>query len=155
MGIGRMLGIGKAGRERRKNPRIRCRLRCTLQWNRTWIPARVMDVSEGGLCMLSSVRLQQKQRLLLRLDVPRHGVVDVEGVAWHVRRVKNSTGDRRAWSVGVMITKAGDAFRALLPEESSEGFDLDDGLAETLAQLWSSLPPDPRSWCPPWPRVSQ
>lgn len=95
-----------------------------------------MDVSEGGLCLLSPIRLETKQRVLLRLDVPRHGNVEIEAVAWHVRQVKSSRADRRAWSIGMMITKAGEGFRFLLPADAGDDIEFEDqSVAEALADM--------------------
>lgn len=137
-GVARMLGIGTEARgERRKAPRIQCRLSCTLRRGRRWLPARVLDVSEGGLCLLSPVELRPRQPVLLRIDVPRLGPVEVEAVAWHVRRVKSGRAHRKAWSIGMMIEKAGEGFEVLLPSGTT-ALEVDMG-AEALSSRLASL----------------
>lgn len=101
---------------RRKSPRVRCRLNCSLQLRRRRIPARVLDVSEGGLCVLSPVKLEAKQTVRLQIDVPPRGPVEVEAIAWNVRPVKG--GRKKTWSIGMMVKSAGDGFEALLPKRS-------------------------------------
>ncbi len=99
---------------RRKAPRVRCRLNCTLVMRRKRIPARVLDVSEGGLCVLSPVKLDAKQRVKLTIDVPPRGPVDVDATAWNVRPVKGR--GKKTWSIGMMVNEAGEGFDALLPK---------------------------------------
>lgn len=139
MSLDRLLRFGRGGRrERRKSPRIHCRLQCTLRKGRRSVRARVLDVSEGGLCLLSPVSLQARQPVTIVIDVPRRGPVEVEAVAWHVRAVKSGREHRQAWSIGMMITKAGTGFASLLPEGTSLDAGADEELAEKLGALtWS------------------
>ncbi|MGH0032976.1 MAG: PilZ domain-containing protein [Myxococcota bacterium] len=111
--IGRLRDAAAGSSERRRTPRIRCRLRCTIVGRRR-VPARVLDVSEGGLCLSSPVAPPLKHPLLLEIDVPVAGLCRVEAVVWHVRPVKRGASRRNAWSVGMMITKADDAFERLV-----------------------------------------
>jgi hypothetical protein len=139
--IERLLRLGKGGRqERRKTPRVSCRLQCTLRRGRRSVRARVLDVSEGGLCLLSPVQLQPKQSVLVQIDVPRRGMVEVEAVAWHVRQVKSGRAHKQAWSIGMMITKADPGFASLLPDGSCLDFGSEDDLSAKLAAM---APPGP------------
>jgi hypothetical protein len=135
--IGRLLRNGRGGSERRKSPRTRCRLHCTLRLGRRQIRARVLDVSEGGLCLLSPVALRPKQEVTLQIDVPPHGPVTVEAVAWHVRKLK--TAPASTFSVGMMISKAGEGFRALLPGGDGRAVG-GEQVAEALAQIAAQAP---------------
>jgi len=142
MSIGHLLrGAGRGGaEERRRSPRTRCRLRCTLRVGRQRVRARVLDVSEGGLCLLSPVGLRAKQSVTLQIDVPPHGPVTVEAVAWHVRKLKSGTAP--SFSIGMMISKAGEGFRALLPGVDARGAGSDE-VAATLAELASCHADEP------------
>lgn len=136
MSIDRFLHLGKGSRgERRSSPRVNCRLQCTLRRGRRAVRARVLDVSEGGLCLLSPAELRPKQNVLIVIDVPRKGPVEVEAVAWHVRQVKSGRAHKRAWSIGMMITKAGPGFAALLPDGASADLGLEDDLSAKLAAM--------------------
>ena len=97
--------------------------------------ARVLDVSEGGLCLLSPVRLQPKQSVVVEIDVPRRGPVEVEAVAWHVRQVKSGREHRQAWSIGMMITSVGPGFETLLPEGATTDFAVEDQVSAKLAEM--------------------
>ena len=54
-------------------------------------------------------------------------------MAWHVRKVKSGRAGVKTWSIGMMITKAGEGFEALLPD-GSVGWDSDPS-AELHAKL--------------------
>lgn len=134
MGVRRLLGISHE--ERRQSPRIRCRLRCTLRRGRRRVRARVLDVSEGGLCVLSPVSLHPKQTLVVQIEVPPRGPVEVEAIAWHVRQVKAGSSGRKAFSIGMILSKAGPGFEILLPGGSeASGAWAADALAEKLEDL--------------------
>lgn len=134
MGVRRLLGMSHE--ERRRSPRIRCRLRCTLRRGRRRVRARVLDVSEGGLCVLSPVPLQPKQTLVVQIDVPPRGPVEVEAIAWHVRQVKTGSSGRKAYSIGMILSKAGPGFETLLPGGSeASGAWAADALAEKLGDM--------------------
>jgi len=118
--------------ERRSSPRTRCRLHCSIQRGRKRFRARVVDVSEGGLCLLSPVPLQPKRSYRLSVDVPTVGAVDFEALAWHVRPVKSggAGGARKVWSVGMMLSDPPEGFKALLPGgslRSQSGASTEDG----------------------------
>lgn len=115
MGITRLIRIatGAAG-DRRKSPRNACRLNCAIWHGRKRVPARVLDVSEGGLCLLSPVALKAKQRIVIEIHVPPQGPVQVEAIAWHVRRVRSGGAGRKSWSIGMMVSKGGYGFQTLL-----------------------------------------
>jgi hypothetical protein len=110
------------------------------------IAARILDVSEGGLCLLSPIALKPKQTILLRIEVPPRGPVEVEAITWHVRRLKGRTASTKTWSIGMMISKAGDGFQALLPNGRVEGAGYNgaaDELSSKLAELSSRSDPSP------------
>jgi hypothetical protein len=126
-------GVRGAASDRRQSPRIRCRLQCRLRIRRKWVRGRVLDVSKGGLCILSPVNLKPKQSVLLQIDVPPRGPAEVEAVAWHVRRVKSRRAGVKTWSVGMMITKADEGFQALLADGDA------DSPPDASAELRSKL----------------
>ena len=61
-----------SGRSTRQ-PRTRCSLRCTIRKGTKRVRARVLDVSEGGLCVVAPVRLQHKMTVQIEIEHPRHG----------------------------------------------------------------------------------
>ncbi len=100
--------------ERRKRPRTLCRLHCRIRRGRDRIRARVLDVSEGGLCVLSPVELKKGQPLEIAIDVPGHGVVNLQANVWHVRRAKSRSTRRWTWSAGMILAKSDDTYTRLL-----------------------------------------
>lgn len=153
MGVERLLqGLAGGGREeRRKSERVRCRLHCSLKRGRRWLRARVLDVSENGLCLLSPIELQVRQAVVVRIEVPGHGPVEVEATAWHKRRVKAGSGGKKAWSVGMMITRADEGFRCLLPGAESDPEAQARAEAEALRTLHTPRPRRARAAAPPAP----
>ena len=122
MSIRRLLRVAVGGSDdRRTSPRICCRLPCTVRAGRERVRARVLDVSESGLCLLSPVALKPKQKVVLQIEVPPHGPLEVEAVVWHMCKVKSGTG-RKAWSIGMMILQADARFQVLLPHGSGAAF---------------------------------
>lgn len=115
--------------ERRKSPRTRCRLGCQIRRGRDRIRARVLDVSENGLCVISPVELKKGQYLHVVIDVPNHGPAEIQARVWHVRRGKKPSTGRRVWSAGMILIESDDTYSQLLsPSElnsPSEG-DLND-----------------------------
>lgn len=135
MGIKVLFRKGDRG-ERRKSPRTRCRLHCSIRDGRRRIKARVLDVSEGGLCILSPVAFEPKRSFSIQIDVPTEGAVEVEAIAWHIRAVKSGTSLRKAHSIGMMISKAGPGFEALLPDVGRDARRSEaDMLTSTLMEL--------------------
>jgi hypothetical protein len=116
--------------DRRNSPRTRVRLSCTLENGRKRYRARLLDVSAGGLCLLSPVPLEPEP-IALQIDVPGQPPVELQVRPWHLRRV-GSRATGTAWCIGMLLEKAGDGFEALLPESAaptgtlSAGDDADD-----------------------------
>ena len=94
--------------EKRHSLRTRCRLHCRILRGRDRIRARVLDVSQGGLCVLSPVELQKGESLASEIDVPGHGTVNVQASVWHVRSTISKATRRKSWSAGLILTKSDD-----------------------------------------------
>ncbi len=96
-----------------QQPRIRCRLPCTVKRGRKRVRARVLDVSEGGLCVVSPVRLPMRVTLEVIIEDPRCGPVEVEAVVWHDRPFKQPSSGRKGFATGMVLSKGGPDFQAL------------------------------------------
>jgi hypothetical protein len=96
-------------RERRRAPRYRCRLRCTLRHGRQSDDALVLDVSLSGLLVQTSFVLGQGDDVALEIA---DGPVRLHALAWHSR------GQRRAakptFFVGMMLSDVGPDYEALV-----------------------------------------
>ncbi len=102
--------------ERRKSRRKRCRLRCTILKGEERKRGCILDVSEGGLCLLSPIPFGRDESFAVQIDVPRIGVVEVRLLSWHVRRVSGRKIRNAAWSVGAVIVTADAGYSTLLPD---------------------------------------
>ncbi len=106
--------------ERRKSPRARCRLHCRIRRGRDRIRARVLDISEGGLCLLSPVELKKGQSLEIEIDVPGQGASNIHAEVWHVRRTKSRSTRRWTWSAGMILEKSDDTYPRLFAFAESD-----------------------------------
>ncbi|MFK7896812.1 MAG: PilZ domain-containing protein [Myxococcota bacterium] len=115
----------QSGKERRRSPRASCRLHCRVLAGKERSRARIVDVSEGGLCLLSPSWVASKSMIHISIDVPGRGESIVEAQVWHVRRQKMHGGMRKVWAIGVMLEETDDAYQRLLsaagvaPEQES------------------------------------
>lgn len=100
--------------ERRKRPRVQTRLHGRLLRGREKIRVRVVDVSEGGLCLLSPIWIDPKKPITLSLDVPGKGIAQVQIEIWHIRREKSSSTAGKIWVAGAVLRSGDDAFTDLL-----------------------------------------
>ena len=105
-------------KEQRQSPRTLCRLHCRIRRGRDRIRARVLDVSEGGLCVLSPIELPRGQSLEVEIDLPGHGIVNVQGDVWHTRITKSPVTRRISWSAGLILTKSDYTYSRLFTSTS-------------------------------------
>ena len=128
-----MMGNDVEARERRKSPRIQARLHCTVRRGSDRFRARILDLSDGGMCLMSPIELHRGEHLEIQLEIPGQHAVDVEATAWHVRALESSDG-RRTWSVGTMLTKSGRDYDRLIPNEGRCEFADDDEVTQEFAE---------------------
>ena len=96
-----------------RQPRMRCRLPCTIRAGRGRAHARVLDVSSGGLCFVAPVCFRLNARVKVEIVVPRGGPVAVEGDVRHRRPFHQPSSGRRGWATGLALATAGPEFLAL------------------------------------------
>lgn len=99
--------------DRRKSPRLRCRLPCQLQHGSARGEGTLIDLSEGGLCVHSELGVDQGETIQVSFDLPRAGAISLEALAWHVRRVRDR-GGRQFFALGLMIASAPEHYLAAL-----------------------------------------
>jgi len=73
-----------------------------------------VDISEGGLCLLSQVWLEPGRSVEIAIDVPGKGESRVRAEVWHVRRQRIGESSRRVWTLGLMLQEPDAAYRTLL-----------------------------------------
>lgn len=123
--------------------RTRCRLPCTVRKGTKRVRARVLDVSEGGLCVVAPVRFQHKMTVQIEIEHPRHGPIEVEAVVWHVRRFRQPSSGREGWAVGLVLSKGGPDFQALASPWSMGEKPAEDALEALRNEASKSANPDP------------
>ena len=100
--------------ERRQTQRAPCRLRCRIAKDREQLPARIVDVSEGGLCLISPVWLKPNEKYQIAIDVPGTGLAEVRVEIWHIRRETSKRSKSRVWIAGAILVDADKAYAKLL-----------------------------------------
>lgn len=100
--------------ERRRTPRVNCRLHGRITRGRERIRARIVDISEGGLCLLSPVWLNPKQPIEIAIEIPGRETATVHVEIWHIRREKSRTSASKVWIAGAILRDADTAYAQLL-----------------------------------------
>ncbi len=121
----------KAESERRRSPRAQTRLHGRVLRGRERIRVRIVDVSEGGVCLLCPVWLDPKKPFPLEIDVPGRGVSLARIEIWHIRREKSRVTNNKVWVAGALLSEADGTYAELLAAA---------GLASRTAQ---APPPEP------------
>jgi len=102
--------------ERRKSPRIKCRFPCEIVGRKNRTSGTVLDLSEGGLSVLAALEADQGASLSVRFKAPNGEAIEVEALLWHSRRVRDRANGQTTWALGLMISRACDAYFRLAPQ---------------------------------------
>ena len=100
--------------ERRRTPRVNCRLHGRITRGRERIRARIVDISEGGLCLLSPVKLESKQPIQIAIEIPGRETATVHVEIWHIRCEKSKSSAGKVWIAGAILRDADTAYAQLL-----------------------------------------
>ncbi len=100
--------------DRRRSPRAHCRLQGRVRLGRERLRVRIIDVSEGGLCLLSPVWLDPKKPVQIEIDVPGRGVSLARIEIWHIRREKSRVSTNKVWVAGAILVDADGVWSELL-----------------------------------------
>ena len=100
--------------DRRRQPRATCRLGCQIRSDDQRFNARIVDISESGLCLFSPKWLASRSRVEIAINVPGYADSVVHASIWHVRRQAVKGTSRKIWVMGVMLDDSDDAYRWLL-----------------------------------------
>ncbi len=97
--------------ERRTNPRAKCRIPCEVQSSSDRADGTVLDVSEGGLSVQTTIEAHEGEVLLVHLHVPEEQeCLELESIAWHTRSVKDRSTGERFSILGLILSKAPEAY---------------------------------------------
>jgi hypothetical protein len=100
--------------ERRRSPRAQCRLHGRIVRGRERVRVRIVDVSDGGLCLLCPVWLDPKKPVQIEIDVPARGLSLARIEIWHIRREKSRVSNNKVWVAGAILVDADGTYAALL-----------------------------------------
>lgn len=100
--------------ERRQEMRVPCRLHCRVVNGSDNIQALIIDVSKGGICLVSPVWLKPRQRYEISIAFPGANQSKVQAEIWHIRREKSNSSSSRVWIAGAMLVDADTAYAKLL-----------------------------------------
>lgn len=103
-----------SSKDRRRSPRAQCRLHGRITRGRESIRVRIVDVSEGGLCLLSPIWFDPKKPVQIAIDVPGRGVATVRVEVWHIRREKSRVSTNKVWTAGAILVDSDGAYAQLL-----------------------------------------
>ncbi len=100
--------------ERRRTPRVNCRLHGRITRGRERIRARIVDISEGGLCLLAPVALSPKQVVEIAIEIPGRETATVHVEIWHIRSERSRSSTGKLWIAGAILRDADTAYAQLL-----------------------------------------
>jgi hypothetical protein len=106
--------------ERRSGSRIRCHLVCQLRLDEGPRTAAIVDLSRGGMRLLSDQPIDQGESLRVRFAARGGKPVEVDVLVWHARRLA-----RNKFSIGLVLSEPSqdyfDAVEALGAERPASG----------------------------------
>jgi len=108
--------VAKDPKERRKSPRIKCRFPCEILGSGNRTSGTILDLSEGGLSVLTALEAEQGESLTVCFKAPGGKPIEVEALLWHSRRVRDRATGKTTWALGLMISRACDAYLRLAPQ---------------------------------------
>jgi hypothetical protein len=89
-------------------------------------------MSEGGLSVLAALEAEQGEDLTVRFQAPDVGAVAVEAMLWHSRRVRDRATGENTRVLGLMVSRASEAYTRLVapsgasPQESADASAVND-----------------------------
>lgn len=123
--------------ERRRSPRAQCRLHGRIVRGRERVRVRIVDVSDGGLCLLCPVWLDPKKPVQIEIDVPARGLSLARIEIWHIRREKSRVSNNKVWVAGAILVDTDGTYAALL---EAAGLALLTGMPLTGSPSTSAVP---------------
>ncbi len=102
--------------EHRANPRTKCRIPCEVQSSSDRAAGTVLDVSEGGLSVQTTIEAEEGDTLLVHLRVPgERECLELESIVWRTQSVRDRRTGERFSVLGLMLSKAPEVYFKLLP----------------------------------------
>lgn len=103
--------------ERRRQPRVRCKLACQLRLgDGKPVEGTVLDLSRSGLCVQTTLPADQGDPLVVLLRVP-DDEIEVQALAWHSRRARRCGTGEVCHLLGLIVSEAPERYYQLAPVE--------------------------------------
>lgn len=117
--------------ERRSRPRVKTHFPCEIRRSKDRASCTVLDMSEGGLSVQSQLEVEPGEPLVVRLQLPhQREPLELVTTVWHARRTKHRQSGERSWVLGLLLSKAPDAYFELLPKGNPEEFPASNATTE-------------------------
>ncbi len=95
----------------RLNPRTKCHIPCEVQSSSDRAGGTVLNASEGGLSVQTTIVVHKGEVLLVHLHVPgEQESLELESIVWHIRSVKDRSTGERFSILGLILSKAPEAY---------------------------------------------
>ena len=104
--------------ERRREERIKVRFPCDLAFGSVRASGMVMDVSAGGLSVVTDKNADQGESVFVRLHPKGHPSIEIEALVWNVRRAKKKGNGKATVRLGLVLSEAPDEFSKLLKSKT-------------------------------------
>ncbi len=102
------------GSERRRNPRIRCNIPCTLQIGKSSLTGKVCNVSASGLGV-TAVAPGADQGDAVRVTLRAEGkTIVIRALVWHVRTLSHGADEKASRIFGLVLSDAAPEFAKLV-----------------------------------------
>lgn len=96
--------------EKRRSPRVRCRLDCTLRSGGRVVQGTVRDVSAGGLAVQADLDASEGESVRASVVPPAGAPVEVDAIVWHAHRIRSRTTGATGFLLGLVISNPPDAW---------------------------------------------
>jgi hypothetical protein len=108
----------------KNNLRITCRIPCEISHGRERSRATVVDVSERGLGVETSIRIGEGESVQIKLHPNRQtGAIEVRGIIWNERTQTKSAGRSANQVLGLMLSEAPDSYLAMVDKLAGNDHD--------------------------------
>ena len=137
-----------SSKERRRQPRTRCSIRCDLIVNGVAVLGEVRNLSAGGLGVVADAPLlEQGEAVGVVLYVAGGAQISIQALVWHVRAARRNADGKSTRSWGLVLAEASSEYAKLI-----EGLTAPPPLAPMRAPAVSSA--DRSAEAPPPPATA-
>jgi hypothetical protein len=101
--------------DRRRNPRIRCNLPCSLRISGRSVEGRLCDVSQGGLRVRAELEQPEHgEPVEVRLAPPRSAAIEISALVWRTVGGRRASSAKETIELGLVLAAPSDAYFAFV-----------------------------------------